>query len=96
MKGSSNHHTWRSVAGLGMAAVWLLPWLGCAARPTSFDSDEISGFEIFRSGRLDEGGLGTLCDAGVTEIVVMDGSASSCALVMTPVRVVPTMRPRWL
>jgi len=83
MKGSSSiffkllllRQAWLLRRGVWLAMLWLPIGMGCAARPTSFDGDDSSGYAIFRSGRMNASELRALCDQGVAELVVMDGSA---------------------
>jgi hypothetical protein len=59
-----------------MAAVSCLG-IGCAAPPARIDQDAETDFAIYRSGRLGAYRLRELCEAGVEEIVVMDGTAQA-------------------
>ncbi len=57
-----------------MAAVGCL-LIGCAAPPARIDQAAETNFAIYRSGRLGASRLRGLCEAGVEEMVVMDGTA---------------------
>lgn len=48
---------------------------GCAASPTRIDGDDVTGYAIYRTGRLGWQELEELCRLGVEELVVMDGTA---------------------
>lgn len=68
-------------SGPRSAVALVLLVAGCAAGPTLVDDDAVSGFALYRSGRLDRAGLAELCRQGVEEMVVLDGSGRrECAL----------------
>ncbi len=76
----------------GMLVACLL--VACAGPALRIDADRATGFALYRSGWLSEQELGELCAAGVSEMVVLDGTAGTreCRL---RERVCPHLRVRW-
>lgn len=54
-----------------------LAFVSCAANPRLIDEDPATGFALYRSGGLSRAELARVCEKGVREIVVMNGTAAS-------------------
>ena len=48
---------------------------GCVSNPHLMEAEPQTGFEIYRTGRLTQAEFAALCEVGVRQMVVMDGSA---------------------
>ncbi len=88
MKRSANRMHW-------VALLLCMPiTVGCAEPPRAVAEDPDTGFALYRSGRLSPADLKVLCDAGVTEILILDGEAGQreCRLRES---ICPDMRVRY-
>lgn len=77
---------------LAVAAVALMP--ACNAAPQPFDAVAETGFAVYRSGQLSAKELEGLCDKGVSEMVILDGTAGSRECEMRR-RLCPQLRVRY-
>jgi hypothetical protein len=77
---------------LAVAAVALLP--ACNANPQPFDAVAETGFVVYRSGLLSAEELESLCHEGVSEMVILDGTAGRRECEMRQ-RLCPQLRIRY-